>query len=263
MATGAVYHASGLASNLDSQGIIEKLVQIESKPLTDLTAKQGAIAVQISSIGTLIGNLNDFSSAARGLRAKGVTQITASSTSSDYSVSGSANSAGRYKVKVQDLARPTKARSIGTFASGDSVVSATADTLKISVDGVNYNIAVTAGMKLKDLAANINSSTNVKLDNGTATTSPFTAQVVSDGVVYVDDLRLERRSNELKDVVPGATINLKKASNTDSDLVFASDSSGAAGNLQKFVDAFNVVATFLHDARTASLSGHNSDDKIS
>src|SRR6185436_16258300 len=181
MATGAVYHASGLASNLDSQGIIEKLVQIESKPLTDLTAKQGAIAVQISSIGTLIGNLNDFSSAARGLRAKGVTQITASSTSSDYSVSGSANSAGRYKVKVQDLARPTKARSIGTFASGDSVVSATADTLKISVDGVNYNIAVTAGMKLKDLAANINSSTNVKLDNGTATTSPFTAQVVSDG----------------------------------------------------------------------------------
>src|SRR3954471_23938931 len=260
MATGAVYHASGLASTLDTQGIIDKLVQIESKPLTDLTAKQGAIAVQISSIGTLIGNLNDFSSVARGLRSKGVTQITASAGSSDYSVSGSANSAGRYKIKVEDLARPAKARSIGTFASSDAVVSAGADNLKISVDGVNYNIAVPAGMKLKELAANINSSTNVTLDGGAATTSPFTAAVVSDGtssyltisnktaghrvgqaaadaftvvhdlaslnldptvqvatnaVVYADNLRLERRSNELKDVVSGATITLKSASNTN------------------------------------------------
>jgi flagellar hook-associated protein 2 len=309
MATGAVYHASGLASNLDTQGIIDKLVQIESKPLTDLTAKQGAIAVQISSIGTLISNLNDFSSAARGLRSKGVTQITASGGSTDYSVSGSAFSAGRYKLKVEDLARAAKARSTGTaFTSGDSEVSATADTLKINVDGVNYNIAVPAHMKLKELAANINSSTGVKLDNGTDATSPFSATVVSDGtnsyltianksaghrlgqpasdaftvvhdlptlnldtsvqvatnsVVYADNLKIERRTNELKDVVPGATITLKNASNSTSDLVFASDSSGAAGNLQKFVDTFNVVAKFLTDARTASLSGHNSDDKIS
>jgi flagellar hook-associated protein 2 len=308
MATGAVYHASGLASTLDTQGIIDKLVQIESKPLTDLTAKQGAIAVQISSIGTLIGNLNDFSSVARTLRSKGITQISASGGSSDYSVSGSANSPGRYTVKVEDLARATKARSTLTFASGDSVVSAAADSLKISVDGVTYNIAVPAGTKLKELAANINSSTGITLNGGATTTSPFTASVVSDGtnsyltisnktaghrvgqpasdaftvvhdlpslgldptvqpatnaVVYVDNLRLERRSNDLKDVISGATVTLKGASNTNSDLVFATDASSSATNLQKFVDSFNVVATFLHDARTSSLSGHNTDDKIS
>jgi flagellar hook-associated protein 2 len=308
MATGAVYHASGLASTLDTQGIIDKLVQIESKPLTDLTTKQGAIAVQISSIGTLISNLNDFSSVSRGLRSKGVTQISASSSSNDFAVSGSANSPGRYGVQVQDLARAAKARSALSFASSDAVVSAAADSLKISVDGVDYNIAVAAGAKLKDLAANINSSTGVTLNGGAAATSPFTATIVSDGtnsyltianknsgfrvgqpqadaltivhdlpslgldtsiqkatnaVVFVDDLRIERRSNELKDVIPGATINLKAASNVKSDLVFATDSSTSANNLQKFVDSFNVVATFLQNSISSSLSGHNSDDKIS
>src|SRR5919206_572135 len=59
--------------------------------------------------------------------------------------------------------------------------SATAQTLKLSVDGTEYDIDVAAGTKLQDLATQINASTGAHLAGGAATTNPFTASVMSDG----------------------------------------------------------------------------------
>jgi flagellar hook-associated protein 2 len=279
------YQASGLASKMDTQGIIEKLVQIEGIPLTTIATKQAAVTTKISAIGTLMSHLETLSSTAKNLATGGITTVSATGSYSDFSVSGAPANAGRYTVNVEGLARAAKTRSTTVYNSADAVVTATAKDLKLSVDGTIHTIAVTAGTTLNQLVTQINGANK-----------PFTASLVSDGsqyyltitnkssgfvvgqpathalsvvdeggvpqdlglglsspanlqatnaVVHVDGLRIERRNNEITDVVPGATLTLKAASNTDANLVFATDTGASEAKLNAFVNNYNKLAAFL------------------
>jgi flagellar hook-associated protein 2 len=306
MTSVPAYQASGLASKLNTQDIIDSLVTIEAMPLQDLAKKQSAISVQISSIGSLMSSLDSLNASASFLGSNGLASISAIGTYNDFSISGTASTAGRYTMKVEDLARAAKVRSTTTYNASTDVVNVGADTLSVSVDGVGYNIAVAAGTKLSDLADQINKSTGATLAaGGTATTLPFTASVLSDGThsfltltsknlghrvgqaaddaltvthdiglgldgtglaatnaaVWVDGLRMERRTNDITDIVPGATFSLKNASNTNAEVVFANDTSQASGRLNAFINQYNKVATFLQGQLTTS-PGATTDDKI-
>lgn len=294
---GASFQAGGLSSSLDTNGIIDKLVEIEGRPLTQIATQQATLGVQVSALGSLITNLNGLSSAASAL-STGVSVINASGTYSDFTLTGSASYTGRYTLKVQDLARAAKARSTTLYTSADDVVNVGATSLQLSVDGTTHSIAVPANTKLGDLASLINNAGK-----------PFTASIVSDGsqyyltvtnkntgyaigaaassaltvvqdvglglaspvdlqaknaVVYSDGLRIERKTNTLTDVIPGATLSLKAASNTDTDVVFANDTTATAAKLQTFVDAYNTVAKFVHDQLVPStIDSSKSDQKLS
>jgi flagellar hook-associated protein 2 len=188
MTSVPAYQASGLASKLDTQNIIDNLVLIEGTPLKTIASKQADVSVQISAIGSLISSLDTLNGAAASLKAGGLTSISASGNYTDFSVSGIPANAGRFTVKVEDLARAAKTRSTATYTSADDVVTNTAKTLKLSVDGQEYDIDVAANTKLSDLATQINNSTHaykpLPLPNGTPTTLPFTAAVTSDGTNY-------------------------------------------------------------------------------
>jgi flagellar hook-associated protein 2 len=302
MASVPAYQASGLASNMDTQGIIEKLVAIEGQPLTTIATKQAAITVKISSIGTLMSNLEALSTQAKFLKTNGISAVAVNGTYSDFSVAGTPANPGRYDVKVQDLARAAKARSTTVYTSADDVVTATAKNLKLSVDGTTHSIAVTAGTTLSQLVTQINGANK-----------PFTASLVSDGsqyyvtltrketgfvvgqpassalsvvneggidqdlglglsspadlqaknaVVYVDGLRIERKNNEITDVVPGTTLSLKAASNTNVDLVFNADSASSAGMLGSLVNNYNKVAAFLKGQMDSDPKARQVGDKL-
>src|SRR5678816_2824715 len=116
MSSIPAYQASGLASNLDTQGIISKLVQIEGLPLQTIAKKQAGISVQVSTIGNLMSALDGLSTAAKNLQTGGITTITGSSSSSDFSLSGITTTPMRYTVNVDGLARAAKARSSAFYA---------------------------------------------------------------------------------------------------------------------------------------------------
>src|SRR5688572_13133634 len=144
MASVPAFQASGLASNMDTQGIIEKLVSIEGMPLAIIAKKQVAISVKISSLGTLTSLLDAFSTQAKFLGTNGLSTISAAGSYSDFTISGVFANAGRYSVRVEDLARAAKARSSTVYTSASDVVTADAKTLKLSVDGTQHDIAITA-----------------------------------------------------------------------------------------------------------------------
>src|SRR5436190_20538577 len=173
MSSVPAFQASGLASNMDTQGIIEKLVSIEGMPLKDIAKKQAATSVKISSLGTLTSLLDAIGVQAKFLATTGVSTITAAGVYNDFNVSGAPANAGRYTVNVETLARAAKTRSTTVYNSADAVVTATAKNLKLSVDGTTHTIAVTAGTTLTQLVTQIN-----------AANKPFTAALVSDGSQY-------------------------------------------------------------------------------
>jgi flagellar hook-associated protein 2 len=176
-----VYQASGLSSGLDTQGIIDKLVTVESLPLKTIQTQEAGITVKLSTVGAISAAMSSLQGIASNLGSSGVNAVAAVGTYSDFTVTGAPTTAADYDVKVSSLAHAAKARSTTTYADGNAIVSATAQTLKLSVDGQEYDIDVKANTKLSDLVTQINTSGSAHKPDGTAVTLPFSASMVSDG----------------------------------------------------------------------------------
>ncbi|MCG3187530.1 MAG: hypothetical protein IOMNBAOH_02171 [Rhodocyclaceae bacterium] len=114
----------GLGSNLDVDGIVSKLMQIERQPLTALDSKEASYQTTLSAIGSLKGTLSSLQTAMQGLSSPGrfVAYKTSLSDSSVASVttSGSA-SPGQYSLNVTQLAQAHKLYSAPHATSGDAV----------------------------------------------------------------------------------------------------------------------------------------------
>jgi flagellar hook-associated protein 2 len=270
------FSAGGLASGLDTNSIIDKLVTLESRPITALQTAQAGLKTQISQLGSIVSKLTALKDATDGLAKDGALAVTAASTTTSFSASpGSSAVAGRYTVQVQTLARAAKVRSAG-FLETDTVSSG---TLQLSVAGVSYGpISVAPGSSLGDLADQIRASgapvTVAVLNDGTrsylsvtARDTGFASGLIADDALAmsftgngdgvdpafatiqqaqnatftVDGLSFTRTSNTVADAIPGTTLSLKSQGGAAEELVLSDDPTGTQQKLQKFVDAYNDV----------------------
>ncbi len=274
------FQASGLASGLDTQSIINNLVSIEGRSVTMAQTQQSAYQTQISSIATLTTKLQALQTATSALGTSGVLGVSQVGTTSGFSATpSSAASAGSYAVQVNALAAAAKARSTG-FATGATV---TGGTLNLSINGTGYDVTIADGSTLSTVAQSINQSgapvsATVLTTNGmsylsltnrdtgfTVGQDPSSAlaitenptgsqgqalgltmtQAAANAKVTVDGLDFERSSNSMTDVLPGVTLNVSSLTTAPSDLVLATDTTATQTNLQKFVDSYNDLMTTL------------------
>lgn len=275
--TAPIFQAGGLASGLDTNSIIDALVKAESAPINLLRARQSALKVQVSSLGDLASKLAGLEAAARDM-ATGVVSVKQAGSTSAFGVATSSSSVeGRYSVQVGALAQAAKARS-AAFASSTALV--TGGNLHLSVKGAAYDISITDGMQLVDVASAIRASgapVSVSLLNdGTSTylslsnrdtgfvpgqapssalqlTETYTGsqgqalglavtQAAQNASVTVDGVTFVRQSNTVSDAVPGTTLSLTSQGGPAEDLVLQNDPTGTQTRLQNFVDAYNSVA---------------------
>src|SRR6476646_11557331 len=98
MASSPIFSAGGLASGLDTNSIIDKLVTLESQPIVKNTQRQAALSVQISAVGDVLSKIKSLASTAAGL-GKGVaaSSITATPTGIN-AVVGTGATPGRYSI---------------------------------------------------------------------------------------------------------------------------------------------------------------------
>ena len=148
----ATFQAGGLASGLDTNTIVDKLVQIQSRPLDLLRKRQGALRTQVSLLGELASKLSALRDAARSLADGGVLALKPTSANVSFTASPGSNAvAGSYSVQVTALAQAAKARS-QAFAAGEVVQGG---TLSLTVQGTAYAVTVADGSVLEDVAAAI------------------------------------------------------------------------------------------------------------
>ncbi|HEY4184085.1 MAG TPA: flagellar filament capping protein FliD [Polyangia bacterium] len=270
-----IFTAGGLASGLDTNTIVDKLVALEQAPITKNTAYQAALTVQISAIGDLSSKIKALAASATSL-GSGVSANTATQIPTGIgAVAGVGAVPGNYSIQVTSVASAARARST-TFNTANDTVAGGA--LNLHIQGVATTINIAANSDLGSVVKQINQSG-----------SPISAAIVSDGtnlyvsltnrstgkpigsgvdggltidsdstglgltvtknatnaVVKVDDLTVESKTNDISTAIPGVTITAKSIMTSPSDLVVASDPTTSTSNLQAFVDKYNAIITAL------------------
>lgn len=140
----AAISAGGIGSGLDVNGIVEKLMEIERKPLATFDAKQNTYQTKLSAYSILKSNLAGLQTAATSL-ATASTFTSKTATVSDATVlsasASAALAAGSYSINVTQLAKYHTVRSNTDYAATTDTFNT--GTLSISVGGGGpVNVAV-------------------------------------------------------------------------------------------------------------------------
>jgi flagellar hook-associated protein 2 len=239
--SAAKFSAGGLATGMDTNSIIDQLVQLESRPITDLTTKQSNLNVKVAALADLITKLKALDTAATDMGQNGVFATKATSTNTAFSsVPGSTAAPGRYSVEVQTLATAAKWRS-DAFASGDAVA---AGTLTLTVQGKSYPLAnATTGVQTPISIAQGDTLANIayKIRQSGAPVSAV-ALTDADGNSYLSISSLAT-GQPLDGGTDLAVAFARDGGATGSSLDFGAPTLSHATNATVFVDGLRFVRT--------------------
>ncbi|MEQ8764005.1 MAG: flagellar filament capping protein FliD [Planctomycetota bacterium] len=245
MASGSGISFGGLASGLDSQAIIQTLVNLERRPITLLQQQKTNFNRQIDLFGTFETRLNSLQTSLENLRDEDSFKKFNASTERAAVVTASASGnalGGVYDVSVKQLAQQTRLSSQGyadlettTVGSGtfqitvgdtttDITLDSGEDTLNDLKDAINssdaevraeivnvggsepYKLVISANESGLDNAVTLDAS---GLSGGTQALSFTEIQSAQDAIFDLNGITdLQRSSNTLTDVIEGVTLNL-------------------------------------------------------
>jgi flagellar hook-associated protein 2 len=281
----AAITSAGVGSGLDIEGLVSKLVSAEGQPATlRLAKKEAVLQATVSALGNLKSGLSSFQTSVQGLKDLSAFQARKATSSSEslFTVSATdAAVAGSYAIKVEQLAKAAKIRSVD-FSSDTALVGA--GSLAISLGTDSFNFTVAADTTLAGIRDAINKATNnpgisaalVNADSGTqlvltssvvgasktigivatdsdandgkdltllATANFASVQAPQDAIIYVDQQKVTRNSNSFSDVITGVTLNLKSADvNSTATLNVSLDKDLVKTKVNDFVKAYNSLA---------------------
>ncbi|MFO0592791.1 MAG: flagellar filament capping protein FliD [Polyangiaceae bacterium] len=275
---------SGLASGLDVNAIIDGLVKAESVPLTAISTKKTNLQAAASTISGIETKLATLRSAASAL-ADPVQFASFKTSSSDSTVVPSVSgnpSAGSYDVQVTQLAQEQRTYSDAQSSSTDDLNQAGTLSLQVGT-GTKYDVTVSATDSLTDIASAINKTgarvsasvlydgkggyrlqvrgldtgganavtlteTGTTLGLDSATSPDNTYQKAQNAKLKVDNIDVERSTNQIVGVIPGVTFAVTKKTTSAATITVASDPSALATKIQSFVSAYNDVVKAGHTA---------------
>jgi flagellar hook-associated protein 2 len=212
---------NGIASGLDSAGIIEALLTVDKGRITALQRQKTTISSRVSSIGTVKSKLSTLVSKLEGLRFQNQVMARTATSSNSAAVSASATSdaaLGTFDVTVDQLATATRrqgAAGLGQesfdptrLAGSGLVLTPTAG--RFTINGVSIDVT---GPPPPDSIQDFVDAINAR-ELGPGGTGVH-ADYVYDGFGQPTGIRL------FNTTTPGATIRLGSAADTSNFLTAA------------------------------------------
>lgn len=265
MSTSPTISFSGLASGLNTSGIISSLVAAEQKPITQLQNQETTYNDALSAWQSLNANLSLLQSSATALTQAGAFSA-ATATSSNTSVASITTlpgaQVGTHSLTVTQLAQSQKVVS-GTFSSGSASLGLSGT---FTLNG--QTISVTSSDALNDIAVKINASNagvtatvvhvgtnNYRLTlsgNSTGAANALSAADNGSGTV-LSSLGLTSGSTAIREAItPDSThtgagsIGLNSATQTVANALGMTSGSGASGTVQ--INGVGVAINFNTDS---------------
>lgn len=275
----AAIQFGGLASGLDTNGIIDGLMKIEQIPLTKLTAKKASVDTAVQTLTGFSTKLSALKSAAEFLAdPQKFAAFNASSSDTAIAVSAAgAASPGAYDINVTALAREQRTYSDPVASGTDALGKAGTLTLNVGA-AAGVDVTITAEDSLSSIAQKINGSggrvsasvlydgsqyrLQVRgLDSGESNAITFgesglsfglstpanTAQTAQDAALTIDGIQVKRPTNQITGVIPGVTMALTKLA-TGVRVGVASDPTVLQSRVSSFVNAYNDLVNYGHQA---------------
>ncbi len=248
--------------NLDVQGLVAQLMQIESRPLTRLIEKNNEFQSQLSAFGRLKGALSSFQTSMENLSSLNKFEVYKTSTSetdSDRSFTATVDSnatTANYSIDVTQLATTSKYGSDSTnpFADTDTTTISAASTFDVSVNGESMSVAVD-GLTLLETRDAINASAN---SNGVGVTASIVSTqsnehfLVLTGIDTGSDNEIVITDNDAKTNLKfgtGTTMRIQEAVNATVEVDGQYTISSASNTVQ---DAISGVTLNLLKTSTAA-----------
>ena len=265
MATPLI-NIGGLASGLDTNAIVEQMMQIERVPRTKLDNKASLVTARQNLLQDFQSRLRAVEAAARDLRSATLWSQSQTVTSGDPArvgaVIGTGAGVGGYQVEVSQLANSAQR----TYAFAPPAAAGT-----ITIDG--HDTAVAADATIDDLISAINGDADAavwaaKTDAGTLVlssrrtgdtgagfiavtdgTGALTEDVARakpgrDALFTVDGVAGRSSTNETSSAIPGVRLTLSGVTTVSGPVTVTVGAPGAdaatiEGKLRAFVDVYN------------------------
>ncbi|MES2049019.1 MAG: flagellar filament capping protein FliD [Pseudomonadota bacterium] len=126
--------STGIGSNLDVTSLINKLMQIESQPLTTLARKEASYQAKLTAYGSLSSALSSFQSSFASLSSTSTFQNLTANASDSTVLSASTSSvasAGSYNITVGQLAKSQVLSSAGQVSTTAAIGAGASSTISI------------------------------------------------------------------------------------------------------------------------------------
>lgn len=241
--------ATGLGSGIDVNGMVTKLVQAETSPkATSMNKREAAIQAEISSLGTMKSALNEFKSAASGLKdLDDFDNRTTKLSSSDYLSASAGKDAveGSYDIEVVQLAQAQRVMS-GGVESADTDMG----TGKLTLNVGSKSMSVDIGAEHQSLAdirdainnADDNPGVTATIINADAADGTTTSRLVLSAKGLGSDNRMSmtvEETNAAGEVADDgdATTGLSQLAFSTSEAGVLSSDSGAVTQVRAAQDA--------------------------
>jgi flagellar hook-associated protein 2 len=270
---------TGLASGVDTDSIVQKLMDVERQGLTRTQNRQTSVTAHQTALNAVSAKLNALSTAASALTDPATWRTAQTSTSSDATKVGVAQidgaGIGGHTVAVDRLASSAQ----HGFAY---VPTGSAGTFTVTSGTTSATISIGANATAKDVAAAINTSTTapvyaavVKADDGTdrvvlssrktGASNDFTVDTTGlqvgrlaedaaysrTGTTLNAQYRLDgeatartSESNAIENAIPGLRLTLSGVTTSPVSVTTNEatiDKSSMKDKVQAFVDAYNAV----------------------
>lgn len=142
MSSTGTITATGLASGLDVEGIVTKLLSIDKQPLVLLDTKEASYQAKLTAFGTLSGAVSSFQSAAAALNSTSLINSLKATSSDTSSVNATASSiavAGSYTIETSQLAQAQTLVASGQASLTTSLGTGTLQFNFGTINGVGFN----------------------------------------------------------------------------------------------------------------------------
>lgn len=271
--TTPLFNVAGLASGIDTNSIVTKLMQIERQPQTRIAQRQTTESARHQALRDVNTRLLNLQTALNGLRDVSTWGDKQSIDSSDPARIGAVRTggvaAGGYQLEVTRLARAQQLTqsTAATAASADSTL-----TIKVGA-GDAIDVSISVGDTLQNVADKINGSSGsqayatvtggklvlsgkvtgaantIAVSGGAAADFGFAeTQAALDSAYTIDGAAHTSSSNVVSDGLAGVTLTLKGLTSSPVSITVGApgpDSAAVQDKVKAFVDQYNSTLDFI------------------
>lgn len=288
--------------NLDVQGLVSQLMEVESTPLFRLQAKENEYESQLSAFGRLKSALSAFQTSMSNLSSLDkfeTYKVSTSESETDQSFTARVDSeaaSGTFSIEVLNLARANKFGSTTAFTDNTSPIATTAnldisdgtDSLSVDINGKSLseirdaiNTAAAAdgvGVSASIIKQGENayqlvltaSETGVANQIAVSSTGDAVTQLnltekqtALDASVKIDNAyTISSATNSIDNAISGISLDLQKTSSSAADLKIEQDVDGVKESIGNFVSAFNTLHSTIKALKESGLEGDSSLNSI-
>jgi flagellar hook-associated protein 2 len=245
-------------STLDVAGIVNQLMQAESKPLNKLQEKISVSTTKISQLGMFKSQLSTFQTALNDLQTpSNFSAWTAKLSSPNFATADLTTSAlaGSYQLDISRLARPSIWNVSGFTSEADALTwynAAGQSSIKSAASATVF--ASASGQYVLSLKANATGTAAGFSVSGASLTGVTATeyQTAQDAQFNLNGVGFTRASNTVSDALTGVNLNLTSVTVSPVTLSISQAESTAKAKLETLAKSYNDLLTLYKQQTQAS-----------